>query len=470
MCLIPRDVIQPYAFRSGPGSNKPVGKPGTGGVIQRRARPCPNDCTLFDRASSSSARCTVRGARPQRQRERRARPRLAVGEDGEHRGVLLLDGTCQHEDVARLARRQHKTLLRRADIGQRLELGAEPPDLDAQPRAMRFIGVLRPERRLIISASRETSAGHACARRRASANSTGRVPSDTTRPCLRSGMMEGVHDERRRGRQRSRPPRAATDARCRARSGAPPACRGSRFALSTSAASAGIFACRAAWAARLSAARASFALSRLMAMPATTSSRTTCEAGGSGEALSSASVRSASSSCPTRRRRRASMWPAWAALARSPCCSSVARAAASVFTGQLRSRETSAISASATTHLARATASRGPNARAALRSSVFAFARSPSCAIAMPRSASDGASLRSATRFSAPSGSPASSARAAAVISESIQIPPHLLLPPRNRLVPEIVDDRQCAVRGERFRVRRSATRNDRPGKRNGEP
>ena len=38
----------------------------------------------------------------------------------------------------------------------------------------------------------------------------------------------------------------------------------------------------------------------------------------------------------------------------------------------------------------------------------------------MPRSASDGASLRNATRFSAPSGSPASSARAAAVISESI--------------------------------------------------
>ena len=57
-----------------------------------------------------------------------------------------------------------------------------------------------------------------------------------------------------------------------------------------------------------------------------------------------------------------------------------------------------------------------------------------------------------------------------AVISDSIQIPPHLLLPLRNRLVPEIVDDRQCAVTGERFRVCRSATRNDRPDKRNGEP
>ena len=45
-------------------------------------------------------------------------------------------------------------------------------------------------------------------------------------------------------------------------------------------------------------------------------------------------------------------------------------------------------------------------------------------------SASAGASSRSATRFNAPSGSPAASARAAAVISESIGIPPHLSLPP----------------------------------------
>src|SRR5262249_3388584 len=36
---------------------------------------------------------------------------------------------------------------------------------------------------------------------------------------------------------------------------------------------------------------------------------------------------------------------------------------------------------------------------------------------------------RRATRFSAPRGSPAASARAAAVISESIGIPPHLSLP-----------------------------------------
>src|SRR5262249_26236789 len=50
--------------------------------------------------------------------------------------------------------------------------------------------------------------------------------------------------------------------------------------------------------------------------------------------------------------------------------------------------------------------------------------------MAIPRSASAGASSRRATRFNAPSGSPAASARAAAVIKESIEIPPHLSLPP----------------------------------------
>src|SRR5262245_51306580 len=80
-------------------------------------------------------------------------------------------------------------------------------------------------------------------------------------------------------------------------------------------------------------------------------------------------------------------------------------------------------------HRARATASFGPNARADRRTRAFARTRSPSCAIAMPRSASAGASSRSATRFNAPSGSPAASARAAAVIRESIEIPPHLSLP-----------------------------------------
>jgi hypothetical protein len=122
-------------------------------------------------------------------------------------------------------------------------------------------------------------------------------------------------------------------------------------------------------------------------------------------------------------------------IAVPPCPAAVsifcaARTAPCASAGQPRSRETSALSASVTTHLARATASFGPKARAARHRRSFARTRSPICAIAMPRSASAGASSRRATRFNAPRGSPAASARAAAVIGESIGIPSHLSLPP----------------------------------------
>src|ERR1700691_3426801 len=83
-------------------------------------------------------------------------------------------------------------------------------------------------------------------------------------------------------------------------------------------------------------------------------------------------------------------------------------------------------------HLARAKDSLGLKARRADRSHACARWKSPSCAIAMPRSASAGASSRSATRFNAPRGSPLARARAAAVIRESIETPPHLSLSARS--------------------------------------
>jgi hypothetical protein len=52
--------------------------------------------------------------------------------------------------------------------------------------------------------------------------------------------------------------------------------------------------------------------------------------------------------------------------------------------GQPRSRDTSAISVSATTHFARATASLGPKARAARRRRSFARTKLPSSVIAIP--------------------------------------------------------------------------------------
>ena len=76
-----------------------------------------------------------------------------------------------------------------------------------------------------------------------------------------------------------------------------------------------------------------------------------------GDGSRSASNASASSSRPMRIRRRISRYLACAAFTKSPCASRVSRAAASLCTGQPSSRSTSAISASATTHLARETGS-----------------------------------------------------------------------------------------------------------------
>lgn len=118
------------------------------------------------------------------------------------------------------------------------------------------------------------------------------------------------------------------------------------------------------------------------------------------------------------------IYPAWAAFARSPCASSVARAAFSISTDRPRSRETSAISALAMMHRARATGSREPKVRAAECNSSLARANSPGWAIAMPCRASAGASSRSATRFSAASGSPVASARRRGR-DQPIEIPSH---------------------------------------------
>jgi Transketolase, thiamine diphosphate binding domain len=60
----PGNRLLSQSLGSGAGSSKVVVNPGTGGVIQRRARPRPNDCTLPAAASESSARCTVRWLAP----------------------------------------------------------------------------------------------------------------------------------------------------------------------------------------------------------------------------------------------------------------------------------------------------------------------------------------------------------------------------------------------------------------------
>src|SRR4030095_11087961 len=80
-----------------------------------------------------------------RQRQARARPRLTVGEDGEHRRMLLFDGPREDDDLASTARRQRKSSLRRAYVDQRPKHRTKSADLDSQARAVRFIGALRSE-------------------------------------------------------------------------------------------------------------------------------------------------------------------------------------------------------------------------------------------------------------------------------------------------------------------------------------
>jgi len=189
-------------------------------------------------------------------------------------------------------------------------------------------------------------------------------------PCLHGARHDGTRPRQTLSTPATlRPPRAGGLAPLSLAIGrAAGVCR-TRDALSTSAVSAGMRAWCATRLARASAARAAFVLRRRIAIPATTSSWAVRDAGERGAGSSSARVRSASSMRTISRRRRTSRYRACAAFARSACASSVARAVSSAFAG---------------------------------------------------------ASSRRATRFNAPRGSPAASARAAVAISESIGIPSYL--------------------------------------------
>ncbi len=369
-------------------------------------------------------------ARSKRKRKSRARPRFTVGEEGEHRRVLPIT-------LPRAASARRRRVLGAASARNPFSSRARRPAFEALREAGR--PPLATARDAIHRrAWRQMRARRACPSiHRPATLRRARVRARTTpdawrarRPCVTGARHDGKRRRRMCSTRATLPrPRAGASRSSPVVSRRAAGVFNTRNALSTSAVNAGIRACRAASSARASAARAGFARRRRTAIPATTNSCAVLNAGGKDAGSSSASMRSASSMRPIRRRRRISRYRACAALSRSPCASSVARAASSAFADQPRSRETSATSASATMHLARATASFGPNARVARRRRAFARPKSPSCAIAMPRSARAGASSRRATRFNAPRGSPAASARAAAVISESIGNPVTLVTP-----------------------------------------
>jgi predicted dithiol-disulfide oxidoreductase (DUF899 family) len=115
--------------------------------------------------------------------------------------MLLFGGSRQDEDLACAARRQRKTTLGRAHVGQRPKHLAKPPYFDPQPRAMRFVGDLRSEcashERASRYVSRPSFAERACERE------------EHRTLCERDGvlfvtyqMTASVHYERFRGQQR----------------------------------------------------------------------------------------------------------------------------------------------------------------------------------------------------------------------------------------------------------------------------
>ena len=63
-------------------------------------------------------------AGPERQGQGRARPRLAVGEQRDHRCIPVFDRRRQHDDFVRATRRQRKPLRSRVHARERPKLGA----------------------------------------------------------------------------------------------------------------------------------------------------------------------------------------------------------------------------------------------------------------------------------------------------------------------------------------------------------
>ena len=108
--------------------------------------------------------------------------------------MLLLDRSRQHDDLAGVARHQCEPPLRRVHLGQRAQHAAQPPDFDAQARAMRFVGELQAE-----CACDERVPGHVLRPRfaqRAGEREQHRAPGERDRRArMAHDVAAGIHDE-----------------------------------------------------------------------------------------------------------------------------------------------------------------------------------------------------------------------------------------------------------------------------------
>ena len=211
--------------RGAAGSNKVVGKPGAGGAVQRRARPRPIACALP--SARQRLERALRGARAgaERQRQRRARPGFAVGQQRQHVGMRVVARRRERDDLAAAARLRARNRRSVASI----------PATAASALRRRPIST-RSRARCDSSACRARNA-RAAARRASRRRATLRPARGTARTAPgASRAKSSCRRSARRGGRRRRPApstpaaprlrRAAAAARRRARSAAPRGRRG----------------------------------------------------------------------------------------------------------------------------------------------------------------------------------------------------------------------------------------------------
>ena len=142
-------------------------------------------------SSATRARCAVRWLDPERQRERRGRPGLAVGEQRQDRGVGALDRRREQPDLDRPAPRGASVkppAVARISASGRSSRRRRPSSTRRRARWDAF--VRRAPNARSIRSSRAASPGHASARPRSSANSTGRRASRTSRSPVRAARRQ----------------------------------------------------------------------------------------------------------------------------------------------------------------------------------------------------------------------------------------------------------------------------------------
>ena len=303
------------------GVTKTVVKPGAdSAAIQRRARPWPthSPCPPPPAIPAHAARCAgwppAPAPAPNSTTIRRRPARPAPPHAPRPWAAPARPPPRRRADRARNPR------CRCDDAGQRFQQRAQPSHLDPQPRAVRLVRPLAAEGPRDQRVARHVGRPR-FAQRPGQREEHGPARQRHRRSGPAHGVTARVHHEGARTRGALPPRPAAGPAPRRAREARGGRSQGERCALHFRGQGGDAGVARGAARPRRAQRAPPAVRRRRTARPATTSAWAAFEAGGKGVGSSPASIRSASPSCPTSRRRRAWRCPACAALARSPCAS-----------------------------------------------------------------------------------------------------------------------------------------------------